>query len=315
MLGSIITTLVLSLGVLVLSGRWVIQLLGNIAVALGVSEFTLAFVFLAVATSAPELFVSISSAQKGAGELVLAVALGSNIVNMTLIVGLAAIISFGINTAGLSLRRDVLIGMAVTVLPLIFLLDGVISRLDGLLLLAAFAFYIFLLKKDARRYNHSRIPRNLSRGIGSAILVLVLVAIVIIAANVTVTSSVKLASFLNLPPFIIGLFLLAIGTSLPEMTTTLQAALQNKPTMALGNILGSNVADSALIVGIASLVRPLHVPITPTLITTAGWVIVSLCAIGYFAFSRKKITFSEGLILLLLFFLFAGSTLLTNIPV
>ena len=310
----IFLTLGIALAALVLSGRWIVKLLLNITAAFGISEFSVAFIFLAVATSIPELFVSIASAQASAGDLVIAIALGSNVVNMTLIVGLATIVSFGISTQGLNLRRDIGLGMIITLLPVLFLLNGVISRFESSILLASFVLYMYLLYRDQKSILSNAVPRRIMRGVVSMLLMLVLVAVLIFASEHIVESSVTIATLLGIPSFLIGLFLLAGGTSLPELTTTLQSALQKKPTLALGNILGSNVADAALIVGIASMVKPLEVTLNPSLIITALSAVIALGSLGYFAFSRQKISFSEGLLLLLGFVIFSIVMLLISVP-
>lgn len=306
--------LLLSLVVLVATARWTIRLLTQVATSFGLSDFSVAFVILAVATSLPELFVAISSARQAAGDIVLAVALGSNIVNMTLIVGLAAIVSSGISTAGLHLRRDIIVGGAITMLPILFLLNGVISRLEGVLLLLVFAAYIYSLYRNGGRYVPPRVPRRILRGVFNLGLVFALLAVVVVSADYTVRSSTDIALVFGIPSFLIGLFVLAFGTSLPELTTTLQSALLRKPAMALGNIIGSNVADSALIIGVASLIKPLQVSLTSSLLLTAIGVFISLVLLGYFALSRERLSLPEGILLLLFFLIFGMTILLTSVP-
>ncbi|MEX0650260.1 MAG: sodium:calcium antiporter [Candidatus Andersenbacteria bacterium] len=307
---TLVITLLGSLAVLVITSRYAIRLLTNVTTALGISEFTVAFIILAVATSVPELSLSILSALDNAGELVLATALGSNVINMTLIIGTAAIVSLGISTSGLKLGRDLLFGGVTTTMPILFLINGVISRLEGGILITAFCIYMLLLYRDQQAFSTKRTPRHILKGAGSLLLAILLLGVIVYAADRTVGSSVELARILGLPTFLIGIFLLALGTSLPEFTTTVQSALLRKPTMALGNILGSNVTDSALIIGIASVIRPIHVPINPSLLTTVLFILLSLILLGYFATTRKKISMSEGLVLLLVFIMFIITTLL-----
>ncbi|MEX1112576.1 MAG: sodium:calcium antiporter [Candidatus Andersenbacteria bacterium] len=299
----LLLTLIGSLAVLVVSSRYTIRLLNNVAVALGISEFTVAFIILAVATSIPELSLSVISAANHAGELVLATALGSNVINMTLIIGTAAVVSLGISTQGLKLKRDLVFGGITTCMPLLFLTNGVISRLEGGILIAAFCMYMYLLFREQRTLK-ARTPRHIMRGVGSMLLAGVMIAVIVFTAHMTVTASVDLARLAGLPAFLIGVFLLALGTSLPEFATTIQSALLKKPTMALGTILGSNVTDSALVIGIASVIQPIHVPINASLLTTVIFVIIALVFLGYFAATRRKISISEGLVLLLVFTLF-----------
>lgn len=306
--------LIISLAVLILGGRYLIRLLEHVTRALGISEYAAAFFFLAIGTSLPELFVAISSSLQGSADLVIATGLGSNVINMSLILGLAAIISLGISTSGLRLRRDLLFGGLTTCLPILFLLNGVISRLEGAILLLAFVGYAVKVYRQRPTRRAAVAPHSLGRGLASAAGILILLGVILLAAHSTVESSVQLAKLIHLSPFLIGIFLLALGTSLPELGTTLQAAFLRKPTMAFGNILGSNIADSALIIGVASVIRPLETELTVPMYMTAVFVVGLLILLGFFAATRQRISISEGLLLLGCFFLFGFSLFLVGPP-
>lgn len=297
--------LAVALVALVASGRWLVHWLLIVTRAFGIPEFSVGFVLLAVSTSLPEIFVGIASARQGAASLVLATALGSNIVNMTFIVGLAAIVSLGIATAGLNVRRDLLLGGAITMLPILFLLDGMITRPEGGLLLAAFGVYVWRVYRQRRLTEARPVPGNPLKGLRALLAVAGLVVGLLVAAEVTVRMATSLAEQLQLPTFLIGLFVLAFGTSLPELVTTLNAALMRRPGLALGNILGSNVADSGVVVGLAALARPLEVALTPDLVVTGVFVLLSLLIIGWFAHTRRRLSVFEGLGLVGVFVIFS----------
>lgn len=297
--------LAVALAALVLSGRYLVRSLMVVTHSFGIPEFSVGFVLLAVSTSLPEIFVGIASARQEAASLVLATALGSNIVNMTFIVGVAAIISLGIKTAGLNVRRDLVLGGAITMLPVVFLLDATITRFEGVLLLAAFCFYVRQIYRDRRRGEQRSYPGHLGRGLRALAMIGVLIIVLLVAAEITVRSATVIATALHLPPFLIGLFVLAFGTSLPELVTTLNAALLRRPDLALGNILGSNVADSGIVIGLAALIHPLKTTLTPDLMVTAFFVLLSLLIIGWFAHTKKRLSTVEGIGLVLVFFVFS----------
>jgi len=293
----------LALITLIVSSRFAIKSLTALTSALGISEFAIAFILLAVATSTPELFVSISSSLADAGSLVIATALGSNVINMTLIIGLAAFLSAGISTDGLYIRRDVLLGGVITMLPIIFLFDGEISRLDGAILLLFFAVYVYQLMPRSS-FSNRQSSLSLATAAGHSLVVAILIAVVIVSAHVVVSTAVDITRLTGIPEFMIGIFILAFGTSLPELVTTVGAALMRKPNLALGTILGSNIADSALIIGLASLIRPLQVDLTASIAVAALSVIVSLAFLTWFALSKKRLSTYEGAFLVLLFLVF-----------
>ncbi len=314
-MGINIIIFVSALTALIVFGRLIVRMIMTIACQLGVSEYAVAFVLLAVATSIPELFIGIASARQHAGELVLATALGSNIINMTLIVGAATVISLGISTSGLNLRRDVLFGGAITVLPIFLLADSVIDRKEGLLLLGLFSLYLALMYRD--QHKHHTVADNRHNNIGDVLVNIVILAALVsglvYASNLTVDSAVSLATAIGIPSFLIGIFVLALSTSLPELTTTLHSALARRPGLALGTILGSNAADSALIIGTAALTQPLRVTINHHLVVTGIFVTIAVILLALFAITKKRISVREGLFLLstflsfgLILFLFDG---------
>jgi cation:H+ antiporter len=306
---------VVALAVLVISGRLLIRYLTRAAAAFNVSEFTLAFVLLALGTSLPELFVGLISARQGAGDLVLAMALGSNVINATLIIGLAAFLSVGISTATLNLRRDVILSAAIVMLPLLFLLTGgVISTVEAAILIGVFLYYIFLLYRDSKRQTEPLNLPHVMHGVVASLAVVALLAVLLAAAHFTVDAATRIAVSWHIPAVVIGLLLLAGGTSLPELATTIQVALKHKPGLALGTIIGSNVANSALVIGAAGLVRPLEVTVSGPLITAAVFVIVATSLLAYFASSRRQLSAREGLVLMALFLLYAGITIVTGLP-
>lgn len=289
---------------LILSGRYLVHYLMIVTRSFGIPEFSVGFVLLAVSTSLPEIFVSIASAREGAASLVIATALGSNIVNMTFIVGLAAIISTGIKTAGLNIRRDLLLGGSITMLPILFMANGLISRLEGIMLLAAFCLYMWRIYHERQKKEFNRLATNIKKGLSALLVISLLIAVLLVASHVTVSSATAIATHLQLSPFLIGLFVLAFGTSLPELITTINAALMRRPGLALGNILGSNVADSGIVVGLAALTQPLVLALTPDLVVTSGFVLLSLLIIGWFAYTKHRISILEGIGLVLIFTLF-----------
>lgn len=305
--------LALALAALLLSGRWLVRAVLAFTQAFGIPEFSIGFILLAVSTSLPEIFIGASSAYHEAAPLVIATALGSNIVNMTFIVGLAAIVSFGISTAGLNVRRDLLLGGTITMLPILFMADGSISRLEGVLLLLAFCFYVWLLYRDRHRQTgNGNLPGNVFAGFRALAAIAVLVVVLLVAAETTVRAATSLAEQFGLPQFLLGLFVLAFGTSLPELVTTVNAAWMRRPGLALGNILGSNVADSGVVVGLAALVRPLVTPFTPDFLVTAVFVLLSLLILWWFARTRARLSATEGLGLILVFVVFGLLLFITS---
>lgn len=306
--------LFLALFALIISGRFTIRLLTYLARAFGISEFTISFIILALATSLPELFIAISSSLQDEGELALSNVFGANIINMTLLIGIATLFAAGISTGQLHLKRDITLGSTIIILPLVMLLNGSISRFEGFILLGAFGLYLYLLVRDQSLYALQQPNKHILRGIGSILLALGMVSTLIIAANLTVQSSISLAELLHIPTFIIGLFVLSFGTTLPELVTTLHAAYNKQPSMVLGIVIGSNITNASLIIGLASVIQPIHLQLTSAHITTMVFVALSVILMGYLAKKQGNLSILDGLTLIGCFLLFGTIIMFSSVP-
>ncbi|WP_018989950.1 calcium/sodium antiporter [Aromatoleum toluclasticum] len=213
----------------------------------------------AFATSSPELSVSVNSALAGTPEIALGDALGSNVVNIALVLALALVIA-GIQSPRDSVRRDFPVALLVPVVTGVLFLDGVLSRVDGLLMLALFAAWLSAAVMEARRQRSAaesvmgapRVGKALASGVvGLGFLVL--------AGNIIVVAAKGIAASYGIDEFIIGATLVAIGTSTPELATTVIAKLRGHDEVSLGTILGSNIFNGLLIVPIAAVIHPIAI--------------------------------------------------------
>ena len=215
----------------------------------------------AFATSSPELSVAISSAAAGKPEISLGDALGSNVVNIALVLGCALAIS-GIRTPRGSIRRDFPFAVVVPLVTGVLMLDGRISRFDGLLLLAMFAGWMFLtlaeamMQRGAARANDGgRAPR----GQPAAILCATGLALLVAAGALIVAGARGLAAAWGVGEYVIGAAIVSVGTSVPELATTVIAKLRGHDDIGLGTILGSNIFNNAFIVAVAAIICPIPV--------------------------------------------------------
>ena len=296
--------LITSLAALIIFGRLTVRYLSSAARSFNVSEFSIAFILLAVATSMPELFISISSAVSKNSDIIMAVTFGSNIINTTLVIGLAAFLSAGISTAKLNLRRDIILGTAITMMPILFLLDGTLNFSEGFLLLSVFTFYLYLLYQDKeQQVEKIKLPHP-GHGLIYSLITLLFLSGLLLAARYTVSASASIAESLNIPQFLIGLFVLALGTSLPELTLAIQASLARKPGLALGNIIGTNIANSSFVIALAGIAAPLKISLSAPFISTATFLIIAVITLAVFATSKHRLSTREGLVLLGFFVIF-----------
>lgn len=214
----------------------------------------------AFATSSPELAVAVRSATAGNPEISFGNALGANVVNVALILAIGVAIS-GIQCPRATVKRDFPVAILVPVVTgVLVLLDGVLSRLDGLLLLAVFFSWLAATVVEAKR-QRSVVPQDIGeRKIGRAVLEGVLgLALLVGAGEFIVSGATGIATAFGLDQFVIGATIVAIGTTAPELATMIIAKLRKHDEVGLGTILGSNIFNGLFIVGVAASIHPIVV--------------------------------------------------------
>lgn len=246
------------LAMLYFGAEWLIKGSVNIANKFRISQLVIGLTVVAFGTSSPELAVSVSSAMQGISDVALGNVVGSNIVNIGVILGISALIS-PIVVSKSTIRKEVPIMVGVAFLLLAIIIDGKIDFIDGLLLVAGIiGFTLFSYKsskKDTELNADSSLPQTKEVGISkSIVLVGVGLAMLIVGSFVTVDNSVIIAKSIGISELVIGLTLVAIGTSLPELITSIIAAKKGHADLSIGNIIGSNIFNILAIVGISSII-------------------------------------------------------------
>lgn len=213
----------------------------------------------AFATSSPELSVSINAAMAGKPQIALGDALGSNIVNVALILALALVIS-GIQSPRDSVKRDFPVALLIPVITGVLFLDGVLSRLDGLLMLCLFLAWLVATVIEARKQRNSAgMVLGEHRGWLIAVSCVAGFALLVAAGNLIVMGAKGIAISFGIDEFIIGATIVAVGTSVPELATAIMAKLRGHDEVGLGTILGSNIFNGIFIVAIAAVIHPITV--------------------------------------------------------
>ena len=213
----------------------------------------------AFATSSPEMSVSISAALAGNPQIALGDALGSNVVNVALILGLALVIS-KIKTPRDSVKRDFPVALLIPVITGALFLDGELSRLDGLLMLSMFFAWLVAAVIEARKQrNDAQATLGEQRRWRVILSCVIGLAFLVTAGNLIVTGARGIALAFGIGEFIIGATVVAIGTSTPELATTLIAKLRGHDEVGLGTILGSNIYNGIFVVAIAAIIHPIAI--------------------------------------------------------
>lgn len=276
----------------------------RIASRMGVSQLTIGLTVVALGTSMPELCVSLTSALKGTTDLAIGNVVGSNIMNAMLIVGVAAMVA-PIAVSPITIKRDIPFALAASVMLLVCCLDGRLSMIDALLLLLFLALYAFLTIRGARLSRETLgdgpespiSPDNKIKGaLWKAIAwVVVGLALLAVGSDIFVDGAADLAGLLQVPEAVIGLTIVAGGTSLPELATCVVAAKKGNSGIAIGNALGSNVLNILLILGLTGAICPMNLEGIGGV--DMGMMTGSMLLLWLFSYSKYTIERWEGVVL------------------
>jgi len=254
--------LLAAIAVAALGGAIFLKGVLGVAEWLRLPKIVVATTLAAFATSSPEIAVSSIAAASGKPEIGLGDALGSNVVNLGLILGLA--LFFGPLAASCrDCRRDFVLALVVPALTLLLALDGVLSRADGLLLIALFVLWMALVVRQARTHRRTA-PVTAAPPVAATragFFLLVGLAALIAAGRLFVKGASGLALVMGMHPYVIGATLVAVGTSLPELVTVVLSRLRGHDDIGLGTLLGSNLFNGLAIVGTAATIQPISVPL------------------------------------------------------
>lgn len=253
----LIQILLLALGftMLIKGADWFVDGASGIATKFGIPQLVIGLTIVAMGTSAPEAAVSISAAIGGSADITIGNIVGSNILNIFIILGISAVITT-LAVASSTIKYETPFMILVTVLLLVLGLDKTIGLIDGIILIIAFIAYLTYLFIMAKN-NKEEQPEAKQMAIWKAILLTIIgLALIILGSNVTVDAATAIAKAFGVSERFIGLTIVALGTSLPELFTSVSAARKHNADIAIGNIVGSNIFNILFVVGISSIIIP-----------------------------------------------------------
>jgi cation:H+ antiporter len=295
-----------SVFLIAVSGKWVVSALARISRFLGWKEFVAAFFVMAFAASLPNFFVGVSSALRGIPELSFGDVAGNNIVALTLAVGLAVLFAQDreIPLGSRTVRNSAIFTLLAAILPLLLSLDGNLSRVDGVLLIGLFAFYIsWLFSKKERFIKSLEERKTLTWGgfkvfLGDLGKVILGIILLLIAAQGIVASSQLFAQALGVSIILVGVLITGLGSALPEVYFAIASARKGQTWMILGDLMGAVIFPATLVLGIVALIHPISIPDFSPFAIARFFLIISALFFLFFIRTHQKITTREGLFLL-----------------
>ncbi len=289
---------------------------------LGIPPLLIGLTIVALATSAPEILVSIVASLRGEPDLAIGNAIGSNIANIGLVLGVVAILR-PVELKSATLRREMPALLAVTLLTISLFLDSFLSEVDGLVLLTGLIIVMFWLSRLGFRSSSSdplqaefdaEIPKHMSMRV-AIFWLLVGIATLLVGAELMVDGAIDIAKALDVSEIVIGITMVALATSLPELAVSVVAAFRGEYGLAIGNIVGSNIFNLLAVIGVAAVIQPAVLP--PSVLSLHLFVMVAftlvLFAMTYEYEGRGQITRLEGFALLAAYLAYQAYIVVQNV--
>jgi len=311
--------LLIAIGIFILirSGVYIVRSLIELAHFLRISEFTLSFILMAFATTLPEFAIGLNSAFSGQPLISLGNILGANILNLSLTLGLVALISGQLlishkpkEIAASHHWLTLFLGMA----PIILLVDLKLSRLDGIILILLFLIYLArLIRLREVLHNgksfwlsqfHHPVGLEIKNFFKNLLIFVVAVGFLLFSASIIIKSSQAISLKTGMSQLLVGVFIVALGTTLPELAFGLRAAFRQHAELSLGNLFGATALNSTWILGIVALISPIEVKASIPFLISAITMILVLFLANLFLQTRNAISRKEGLVLVLIYLLF-----------
>lgn len=275
----------------------------SIAAKLKVPSLIIGLTVVSLGTSLPEAAVSISASLSGSNAISLGNVIGSNLFNLLVVIGVSSIILPVVSDNAI-LKRDMPVNIAATAILCVMLIDGKLSRIDAIILLLILAFYMFTLIRSALKNRVEEDDQKVLSWVKSIIFVIVGASAIIFGGDLVVDSATTIAITLGMGETLVGLTIVAIGTSLPELVTSIIAAKKGDSGIAMGNAVGSCIFNVLFILGMAGAIQPMSAD-SAFFIDTG--ILIGVCAMMLlFAFTKRRTSRIEGAISVTLYLIYTA---------
>lgn len=301
---------VIAMGVLIWGADLMIVQSERIALKFRIPEFIIGATLIALGTSLPEMAASIAASLDGKSDIAIANVIGSNILNITLVLATVFIIAKKINPNRDFFAKDSTWALVPVLVFILMILDGVIDRIDATLLLLLMGAYLMFLLQDAKNIPEEDLE-DLNEGDFSWVktipFLLAGVFLVMIGAHFSIESASAIAKSFGISEWVIGIIMISLGTSLPELVVSISAAVKGKVDMAIGNIIGSNMANTTVVLAAAAFTSPMTIDASLYIFDIATMIVATLLLV--FITANKLYNRSAGIMLIIILGLFLNNTL------
>ncbi|MBW2993017.1 sodium:calcium antiporter [Candidatus Woesearchaeota archaeon] len=301
----LIIIIIASLAILVKSADFLVYGITRYASKLGISDYLIGLIVVALGASLPELVSSLMGSIAGESGIIFGTILGSNVGGFTFVLGLVSVFGKKIKTNKKVLEKTGVVTFCVMMLPLIFMTNGVLSRVEGVILISAFLGYNYYIYKKEGKMGKIKKDVKLERIWRDAIIAVIALLAIILSGRWLVFSSINISKMFGISPYILAIIVIGIAAQIPDLAVSLRAIKQGHQDIAFGDILGSSVVQLLLFFGIFAVISPLKMSVT-TLLPAMIFMVVGLSMALLFA--RKGYMYrKQGIVLIITYALFLTS--------
>lgn len=292
------------------SGEIIVKSFSRVAKFLGWKEFVVSFLLMAFIGSLPNLFVGISSAMHSIPELSFGEVIGGSVINVTLAIALAALFSKnGIPAKSRTINTSLIFTSIAAVLPVLLIWDGILSRVDGVILISFFFFYIFWLFSKKDRFtkvceDEQPIQKSFQGSLKSIVKIIFCLIVFAIASDMIVRSASFFAESFDIPVMIIGLFIVALGNCAPEIFFAISTARKGLEWMILGALMGAIVSHSTIVIGIVAMIHPIVITDLSPFLIARIFLFIAIFFFFIFVKTGHHISRREAVFLLFIYIFF-----------
>lgn len=290
-----------SLAILAKSADLVVYSISDYAKKLGVSDYLIGFLVVSIGTAIPELVASITGALVAQGAIVFGTIFGSNLSKLPLL-GLVLLIAKNIKIKQNIGMNAPIFTLFTTLLPVLLIIDGVLSKTEGAILIVLFLVYIIRLWRGEGQIGKMKKNVELKNIWKDALIFSLALGALLLSARFLVFSSISISELLNISPYIIGLIVIGVGASAPEITVQIRSILKHHQDIAFGNVLGSVVANSALVLGIVAVIKPVYINPSTVFITSIFMIAGTLYTL--IIMEKERVNWKHGIVLISFYLLF-----------
>jgi len=291
-----------SLIILIKASDLAVYGISRYAKRLGISDYLIGLIVISLAASLPELVSALNGAMINDSGIVFGTILGSNIVGISLVIGLLALVGKNVSLECKILKKTKTDIFLLTILPFVLLIDSKLGRFDGALLILSYVIWLGLLWKREGEFGKVKKDVKLKHLYRDALIFIGCLVAILLSARWLVFSSINIANLLNISSYLIALIVIGIGSSMPDLSVGIRSVLRNHQDIGIGDALGSLIMKSLLFLGIIALINPIIIAWS-TIAVSAVFLVLTVALVLKFTY-QKTIDWKKGLILVLLYVIF-----------